>query len=104
HHLAVDGHGNTAARRLHTAQGHGVRHARAVAELARLAVQGHVHAALPVSGTSRPASSSPTAFAVIGASSTPPRWCPVAHRSPSGPAAPTNGRLSGVPGLGPAPT
>src|SRR4051794_8296685 len=89
HHLAVE-RDRDAARLGRGACCHDrVAHARAVFELARLAVQHDPHACTP-------ASISATALAVTGASRTPLRKWPVAHTTPS--RSSITGELSGVPG------
>src|SRR4051794_14626753 len=114
HDLAVERDSHAAALARGAAGGHGLADGRAVAEVAPLAVQDDLHAWLPAgaadgveanrsgangsmaSGGDSPATIAATAAAVIGASSTPLRWWPVAQITPS--RSPISGALSGVPG------
>src|SRR3954447_12026489 len=108
HHLAIQRDSHAAALARYANSRHGLAHGGPVAEGAPLAVEHDVHARLPAkanrsgpngstaSGGDSPQTIAATAAAVIGASSTPLRWWPVAQITPS--RGPISGALSGVPG------
>src|SRR5436190_2758658 len=106
HHLTVERDGHAAALARRPGSRHRLAHGGVRREIAALAVQQDPHATAlskrsarngsTVAGGSSPVTRAATAAEVIGASSTPLRWCPVAQTTPS--RSPISGALSGVPG------